>query len=156
VNALVDFWSPAAADPKSLKDPYWNVVARLKDGVTPQQAQGELAVLTAREAQAEKQFEGFRPQVQSLTDEMNQDGRGILLPLLGAAALVLLIGCGNAAALLLVRGLQRQQEYAVRSAMGMGRIALFAPGFNRKSVTGASGRSLRCGSGGWHRETVQA
>ena len=92
--------------------------------MTPQQGQGELAVLTAREAQAEKQFEGFRPQVQSLTDEMNQDGRGILLPLLGAAALVLLIGCGNAAALLLVRGLQRQQEYAVRSAMGMGRIAL--------------------------------
>src|SRR6202012_704368 len=34
-----------------------------------------------------------------------------------------LIGCGNAAALLLVRGVQRQQEYAVRSAMGMGRIA---------------------------------
>jgi ABC-type antimicrobial peptide transport system permease subunit len=47
-----------------------------------------------------------------------------LLPLLGSAALALLIGCGNAAALLLVRGLQRQQEYAVRSAMGMGRIAL--------------------------------
>jgi putative ABC transport system permease protein len=81
-------------------------------------------VLAAREAQSEKQFAGFQPQLQSLTDEMNQDGRGILLPLLGAAALVLLIGCGNAAALLLVRGLQRQQEYAVRSAMGMGRIAL--------------------------------
>src|SRR6202167_3270010 len=124
VNALVDFWSPAEPDPKSMKDPYWNVVARLKDGVTPQQGQGELAVLTAREAQAEKQFEGFRPQVQSLTDEMNQDAGGILFPLLGAAALVLLIGCGNTAALLLVRGLQRQQEYAVRSAMGMGRIAL--------------------------------
>ncbi len=124
VNALVDFWSPAEPDSKYLKLPVWNVVARLKDGVTPQQGQGELAVLTAREAQAEKEFEGFRPQVQSLTDEMNQDGRGILLPLLGAAALVLLIGCGNTAALLLVRGLQRQQEYAVRSAMGMGRVAL--------------------------------
>ncbi len=124
VNALVDFWSPAEPDPKYLKAPYWNVVARLKDGVTPQQGQGELTVLTAREAQAEKQFEGFRPQVQSLTDEMNEGGRGILFPLLGAAALVLLIGCGNTAALLLVRGLQRQQEYAVRSAMGMGRIAL--------------------------------
>ncbi len=124
VNALVDFWSPIEPDPKYLKAPYWNLVARLKDGVTPRQGQGELAVLAAREAQAEKQFEGFRPQVQSLTDEMNQDGRGILFPLLGAAALVLLIGCGNAAALLLVRGLQRQQEYAVRSAMGMGRIAL--------------------------------
>jgi putative ABC transport system permease protein len=55
---------------------------------------------------------------------MNRDGRRILLPLLGAAALVLLIACGNAAALLLVRGLQRQQEYAVRIAMGMGRIGL--------------------------------
>jgi putative ABC transport system permease protein len=55
---------------------------------------------------------------------MNRDGRRILLPLLGAASLVLLIACGNAAALLLVRGLQRQQEYAVRCAMGMGRVAL--------------------------------
>jgi putative ABC transport system permease protein len=80
--------------------------------------------MTAREAQTERVFEGFAPQLEPLTDEMNRDGRRILLPLLGAAALVLLIACGNAAALLLVRGLQRQQEYAVRSAMGMGRVAL--------------------------------
>jgi putative ABC transport system permease protein len=124
VNATVDFWVPEYPNPKYLKDPYWNVVARLRDGVPPPQAQQELAVLTAREAQSEKQFEGFAPQLEPLTDEMNRDGRRILLPLLGAAALVLLIACGNAAALLLVRGLQRQQEYAVRSAMGMGRVAL--------------------------------
>ncbi len=124
VNATVDFWSPATADPKYVKDPYWNLVSRLRDGATPQQGQLELSVLATREAQAEKEFEGFTPQLESLTEEMNQDGRRILLPLLGAAALVLLIGCGNAAALLLVRGLQRQQEYAVRSAIGMGRMAL--------------------------------
>jgi len=124
VNALVDFWIPVAPDPKYLKDPYWNIVARLRDGATLPQARGELTVLAAREAQAEHSFEGITPQVESLTSEMNLDGRRILFPLLGAAALVLFIGCGNAAALLLVRGLQRQQEYAVRSAMGMGRIAL--------------------------------
>jgi len=124
VNAKVDFWIPAEPDPKSLKEPDWNVVARLRDGATQQQAQQELAVLAAREAQTEKKYEGFAPSLQSLTDEMNRDGKRILLPLLGAAALVLLIACGNAAALLLVRGLQRQQEYAVRSAMGMGRVAI--------------------------------
>jgi putative ABC transport system permease protein len=124
VNATVDFWIPAFPDPKELKDPYWNVVGRLRDGATPQQGQRELAVLAAREAQAEKQFEGFAPQIQPVNDEMNRDGKRILLPLLGAAGLVLLIACGNAAALLLVRGLQRQQEYAVRIAMGMSRLAL--------------------------------
>jgi putative ABC transport system permease protein len=123
-DATVDFWIPASPDPQYLKDPYWNLVARLKDGTKQRQGQQELVVLSAREAQAEKEFEGFTPQLESVAEEMNQDGRRILLPLLGAAALVLLISCGNAAALLLVRGLQRQQEYAVRSAMGMGRIAL--------------------------------
>jgi putative ABC transport system permease protein len=124
VNATVDFWVPQDPDPKNLKEPGWNVVARLRDGTAIQQGQQELSVLVAREAQTERTFEGFAPQLQPLTDEMNQDGRRILLPLLGAAALVLLIACGNVAALLLVRGLQRQQEYAVRSAMGMSRVAL--------------------------------
>jgi putative ABC transport system permease protein len=124
VNATVDFWMPAIPDPKYLNEPYWNVVARLQDGVSLQRGQQELAVLTSEEAQTEKRFEGFTPQLEPVTQEMNRDGQRILLPLLGAAALVLLIACGNVAALLLVRGLQRQQEYAVRTAMGMGRLAL--------------------------------
>jgi putative ABC transport system permease protein len=124
VNATVDFWVPVYPDPKYIKEAYWDVVARLKDGVTPQHAQQELTVLAAREALSEKKFEGFAPQVEPVTEEMNKDGKRILFPLLGASALVLLIACGNAAALLLVRGLQRQQEYGVRIAMGMGRVAL--------------------------------
>src|SRR6267378_3306095 len=111
--------------PGAAKEPNWNVVARLREGVTQRLGQQELAVLAAREAHAEKTFEGFTPQLKAVLDEMNRDGKRILLPLLGAAALVLLIACGNVAALLLVRGLQRQQEYAVRSAMGVGRVALF-------------------------------
>jgi putative ABC transport system permease protein len=124
VNAPVDFWSAADEDPKDLKDPGWNIVVRLRDGATLKQSQEELALLTAQGAKEEKTFEGFAPQLQPVTDEMNRDGKRVLLPLLGASALVLLIASGNVAALLLVRGLQRQQEYAVRIAMGMGRVAL--------------------------------
>jgi putative ABC transport system permease protein len=125
VNALVDFWIPIIPDPKYQKEPDWNIVARLRQNTSIQTAQTELSVLAAAEAQSERDFQGIAPQLQSLTSEMNRDGRRILLPLLGAAMLVLLIGCGNATALLLVRGLQRQQEYAVRAALGMPRAALF-------------------------------
>ena len=125
VNAPVDFWMPVAPDPKRLTDPGWNVVGRLKEGVRSRDAQAELVVLVAREAQGDRELAGFTPVVQPLTAEMNQDGRRVLLPLLGAAALVLLIACGNTAALLLVRGLQRQQEYAIRIAVGAARRTLF-------------------------------
>jgi putative ABC transport system permease protein len=142
VNATVDFWAPAAPDPKGMKDAFWNVVARVREGTPLGQAQGELAVLARREGQAEPQFEGFTPRLEPLTEEMNRDGRRILVPLLGAAALVLLIGCGNAAALLLVRGLQRQQEYAVRGALGMGRIALFRQVLTEGLLLALSGGTL--------------
>jgi putative ABC transport system permease protein len=125
VNALVDFWVPAAPDPAHLKDAYWNVAGRLRNGSTLAQGQAELTVITGRQARADHDFEGVVPRLESLTGELNRDGQRILFPLLGAAALVLLIACGNVAALLLVRGLQRQQEYAIRSALGIGRVALF-------------------------------
>jgi putative ABC transport system permease protein len=125
VNARVDFWVPAVPRPDRLKDPGWDVAARLRPGVNIAQAQAELALLVQREAQAERDFQGIVPRIEPLSEEMNRDGQRILIPLLGAAALVLLIACGNAAALLLVRGIQRQQEYAVRTALGVARIALF-------------------------------
>lgn len=125
LNAPVDFWLPASPSPERLKQRGWNVVGRLRKGRELGQAQQELALITSRQAQTERDFEGIVPQLESLTAEFNGDGMRILLPLLGASALVLLIACGNAAALLLVRGLQRQQEYAVRSALGVGRVALF-------------------------------
>ena len=133
VNALVDFWIPVIPDPKYQKDPGWNIVARLRENTSLQTAQSELSVLVADEAQSERDFQGIAPQLQSLTSEMNRDGRRILLPLLGASVLVLLIGCGNAAALLLVRGLQRQQEYAVRAALGMPRARAVPPSCRQRA-----------------------
>jgi putative ABC transport system permease protein len=125
VNGPVQFWMPVTPNAARMKAMQWDVVARLRDGATAAQAESELRILAAREAQTERTFEGFTPKVALLPDELNAAGGRILMPLLGAAGLVLLIACGNAAALLLVRGLQRQQEYAVRSALGVGRIALF-------------------------------
>jgi putative ABC transport system permease protein len=124
VNAFVDFWMAAGVNPTS-KGAGWNLVGRLKNGATAAQAETELRTIAARQSQADRDFAGVAPRLQPLADEMNAGGRRILLPLLGAAGLVLLIACGNVAALLPVRGIQRQQEYAVRTALGIGRVALF-------------------------------
>ena len=128
VNARVDYWIPAevtrASDPQTQAAQVWSVVGRLNEGVAPAAAESELGRLAAQQAVTSPRYEGIGVRVQPLIEFMNSEGRRILLPLLAAAALVLLIACGNAAALLLVRGLQRQHEYGVRSAIGAGRIAL--------------------------------
>ena len=125
VNALVDFWAPVAPNQERPKAPNWDVVGRLRAGSTLEQADSELKLLTARQAQADRDFAGITSEAVALTDAFNRDAGRILLPLFGAAALVLLIACGNVAALLLVRGLQRQDEYAIRTALGVKRLALF-------------------------------
>src|SRR5262249_51797526 len=118
VNALVDFWIPAIPNQAGLKQARWDVVGRLKPNIALSAAQSELSALATQEAQTEPDFQGFVPKLTPLATEMNRDGKRILYPLLGAAGLLFLIACGNAAALMLVRGLHRQQEYAVRSALG--------------------------------------
>ncbi len=147
VNALVDIWAPFApgSNPEELKRPQWNIVGRLAPGGTPEQAQAELALITARQAQADRDFAGFTPDVQLLTSEFNRDGERILLPLFGAAALVLLITCGNVAALLLLRGLGRQREYAVRAALGVGRAGLFRQASTESLLLALAGGALGIG-----------
>jgi putative ABC transport system permease protein len=118
VDSKVDYWLPVQPDPERMKRPDWNIVARLRPGVSVAEAQAEIAAMTARQAGIEPAFAGITSRFVPLSEQMNQEGRRLLLPMAGAVALVFLIACGNAAGLLLARGLQRQREYAVRSALG--------------------------------------
>jgi len=121
VNGHVDFWLGYAPDETKPRNGAGSVIARLSKGATLASAQVELKAIAARQAKAEPDLGGITAGVEALSDDLNKEGRRLLLPLLGAVVMVFLIACGNVTGLLLARGLQRQREYTVRAALGAGR-----------------------------------
>jgi len=99
---------------------------RLKPGVTRTAANAEFQSLVEQFAkQTPTHFpEHFRVAIEGLNDHFVADIGGTLSLLIGAVALLLLIGCGNVSILLLARGTARQRELAVRSAIGAERSRL--------------------------------
>jgi predicted permease len=122
--------------PRTLRGYNYFAVARLKAGVTLAEASADVArmipmeVQGVPEAQAQltlKQFKEFRiaPNLQPLKQYVIGDAGKVLWVVVGGVGLVLLIACANVANLLLVKVGGRQQELAIRAALGgsPGRIA---------------------------------
>lgn len=107
----------------------YRVVGRLFPGATSEDARAELQRLNILMSESNPIWTpdpAFKAdgQVVELQSLIIGDVQGTLLILLGSVGLLLLIGCGNAANLLLARGLSRERIFAVRSALGASRARL--------------------------------
>jgi len=125
----VELWTPLALDKESWNERRWqslSVVARLKDGVEPAQANAEVETLARRLAEQYPQTNAGRgATARLLSRSANGQYNEVFLNLLMAATgFVLLIACVNIANMQLARASSRSRELAVRAALGARRLAL--------------------------------
>jgi predicted permease len=109
------------------RDAHWgtDAIARLKPGVTLDQAREDMARVNAALAAAyPDDNKGLKSTILTLKQEIVGEMRLVLLVLLGAIGFVLMIACVNVANLILARSASRQREFALRVALGAGQARI--------------------------------
>jgi predicted permease len=122
----VDLWLPADLDGENRSRTSHNyyAVGRLRDGVTVEQANGDISAIARRiHATSSEQGDYLLKDgiVLPLQDSITGKARPALLILLGAVGFLLLVACANVANLLLAQASVRERELAIRSALGAAR-----------------------------------
>jgi predicted permease len=145
----IDIWLPmrhnAGMEERGSHN-YW-AIARLKPGVTLQQARANMRSVAANIAREHPDSnEGMGATVVFLRDHLIEGVHNALLILLGAVGTVLLLGCMNIASILLSRAESRRREVAIRQALGAGRGRLIRQNMTESvllaCIGGAAGLGL--------------
>ena len=145
VPADAELWKPLAPDEgaRNARGGFWlPVIARLKPGVSVEQAQAEMDGIGARLEQAYPSNRGFGVYVVPLHRQLVGDIDRSLRLLLAAVGLVLLIACANLGNLMLGRTSARGKELAIRSALGARRARLIRQIVTETLVLAMAGAAL--------------
>lgn len=146
-----DLWIPQkpsrAAATKAIAGAFqqhWFLMGHLKPGVSMKEAEADLTVVANNLAKTyPTEFpKHFSVQVESLTNLVVGQFRTTLYIVLAAVGLLLLIGCGNVANLLLARATTREKEFAIRSALGANRWRLIRQLLVESLILAAGGAAV--------------